>query len=201
MSDSPAEDLRSLCVFCGSSAGEDDRYLQAASDFGTLLADHDIRLVYGGGQVGLMGRLADTVLGEGGEVIGVIPDALVRREIAHRELTDLRIVDSMHERKAEMARLADAFVALPGGLGTLEELCEVLTWAQLGLHGKPCGILDVAGYYEPLVQLLDHMVKEGFVARSHRSMVVVEDDPSTLLERLRAYEPPSLPRWIEEDDT
>ena len=193
--------LRRVCVFCGSSAGEDTRYLDAASEIGTLLADEGIELVYGGSRVGLMGRLAETVLAAGGRVIGVMPRALVNREVAHQDLHELRIVGSMHERKAEMAELADAFVALPGGLGTLEEFMEVLTWGQLGLHRKPCGLLDVGGYYRPLIRFLDHMVREGFLSHGNRGMVVVEPTPEALLDRLRGYEAPAVPRWIAEDET
>lgn len=193
--------MKRVCVFCGSSAGESSRYLEAASDMGRLLAEEDIGLVYGGSRIGVMGRLADSALDAGGTVVGVIPDALIDREVAHRGLTELRVVDSMHERKAVMAGLADAFVALPGGLGTLEEFCEVLTWAQLGLHRKPCGVLDVGEYFQPLVALLDHMVREGFLARIHRAMVQVETTPEALLARLWEYEPPQVPRWIEVDDT
>lgn len=193
--------MKSVCVFCGSSAGEHSRYLEAASEMGRLLAEEGIGLVYGGSRVGVMGRLADATLQAGGRVVGVIPGALVDREVAHQELTELRVVGSMHERKAAMAELADAFVALPGGLGTLEEFCEVLTWAQLGLHRKPCGVLDVGGYFEPLVELLDHMVREGFLARSHRAMVQVESTPVALLDALRSYEAPTVPRWIDADET
>lgn len=191
-------EIQSICVFCGSSAGEDPKYLEAASEMGKLLAEEEIELVYGGSRVGMMGRLADTVLGAGGRVTGVIPRALMDREVAHRELQDLRVVESMHERKAQMEELADAFVALPGGLGTLEELCEVLTWSQLGLHRKPCGILDVGGYYQPLIRFLDHMVREGFLGTSARSMVLVESSSERLLERMRAYQAPPVPRWIDE---
>ena len=193
--------IRRICVFCGSSAGEDPRYLEAASDMGRLMAERDVELVYGGSRVGMMGRLADTVLEEGGRVTGVIPRALVDREVAHRELQDLRIVASMHERKAQMEELADAFVALPGGLGTREEFCEVLTWSQLGLHRKPCGILDVGGYYQPLIRFLDHMVREGFLGTNARSMVLLESSPARLLERMGGYRAPPVPRWIEEGET
>lgn len=193
--------IRRICVFCGSSAGEDSRYLDAAGEMASLLAARDIELVYGGSRLGMMGRLADTMLDEGGRVVGIIPRALVDREVAHRNLTDLRVVASMHERKALMEEMSDAFVALPGGLGTLEELCEILTWGQLGLHGKPCGLLDSGGYYQPLIRFLDHMVQEGFLGRAHRSMVLVERRPDPLLDRMEAYEPPSVPKWIEEDDT
>lgn len=193
--------LRRICVFCGSSAGEDSQYLEAAGEMAALLAARGIELVYGGSRLGMMGRLADTMLEEGGRVVGIIPRALVDREVAHHTLTDLRVVGSMHERKALMEELSDAFVALPGGLGTLEELCEILTWGQLGLHGKPCGVLDAGGYYQPLIRFLDHMVREGFLGRAHRSMLLVERRPEPLLERMDAYEPPSVPKWIDEGDT
>lgn len=193
--------MKWICVFCGSSAGEHPRYLEVASETGALLAEEGIGLVYGGSRVGVMGRLADATLSAGGEVVGVIPRPLVDREVAHHGLTELRVVDSMHERKAAMAELADAFVALPGGLGTLEEFLEVLTWSQLGLHRKPCGVLDVGGYFRPLAALLDHMVREGFLARSHRAMVQMAATPEGLLEALRDYRPPTLPRWIEADET
>lgn len=193
--------MRSVCVFCGSSAGEHPRYVEAATVLGRLLAREGIALVYGGSRMGVMGRLADAALEAGGVVIGVIPGALMNREVAHQGLTDLRIVGSMQARKAEMVQLSDAFVALPGGLGTLESFCEILTWAQLGLHGKPCGILDVGGFYQPFVRFLDHTVREGFVSLSHRRMVVVETDPERLLERFRAYEAPAVPRWIDAGQT
>lgn len=190
-----------ICVFCGSSAGGDERYLEMATATGRLLAAEGIELVYGGGRTGMMGRLADATLEAGGSVIGVMPEALLAREVGHRGLTELRVVGSMHERKATMAELADAFVALPGGLGTLEELCEILTWAQLGLHRKPCGVLDGAGYFRPLVALLDHMVVNGFLPARHRAMLVVAGEPGALLSALRTYEAPRLPRWIEPDET
>lgn len=193
--------VRRICVFCGSSAGEDSQYLDAAGEMASLLAARDIELVYGGSRLGMMGRLADTMLDEGGRVVGIIPRALVNREVAHRDLTDLRVVASMHERKALMEEMSDAFVALPGGLGTMEEFCEILTWGQLGLHGKPCGLLDAGGYYQPLIRFLDHMVQEGFLGRAHRSMVLVERRPEPLLDRMEGYEPPPVPKWIEEDDT
>lgn len=193
--------LRRVCVFCGSSAGEDPRYLDAASEMGRALVERGLHLVYGGSRLGLMGRLADTVMDGGGRVVGVIPEALVEREVAHRGVSELRVVSSMHDRKAAMEELADAFVALPGGLGTLEELCEILTWGQLGLHRKPCGVLDTAAYFRPLAELLDHMVKEGFLASSNRRMLLVERSAEALLEGLEAYVPPSVPRWIDGDDT
>ncbi len=165
-----------------------------------MLAAEGIALVYGGGRVGLMGVLADAVLNAGGAVTGVIPQALADREVAHAGLDDLRVVTSMHERKALMAELSDAFVALPGGLGTLEEIAEMLTWAQLGLHGKPCALLDVDDYYAPLVRFLDHATNESFVRAEHRALLVVERDPVALLKRLRAWIPPELPRWLEKGE-
>lgn len=190
-----------LCVFCGSSAGEDSRYLDSAEELGRTLVREGIGLVYGGSRMGLMGRLAHAVLEEGGRAIGVIPEALVNREVAHGGLTELRVVASMHERKAMMQELSDAFLALPGGLGTVEEFMEVVTWSQLGLHRKPCGVLDVRGYFQPFIEFLDHAVREGFVLSAHRRMVIVEKDIPTLLRQLRSYEPPSVPRWIGAGDT
>lgn len=193
--------MNRLCVFCGSSAGETSRYVEAAGLTGALLAERGLTLVYGGSRVGLMGRLADAALDAGGEVVGVIPRALTAREVAHEGLTELHVVDSMHERKALMAELADGFLALPGGLGTLEEFFEVLTWSQLGLHRKPCGLLDVGGYFEALVRFLDHAVTQGFLAETHRRMIQVDSEPEALLRRLDSYEPPRLPRWIEAEET
>lgn len=187
--------LHSLCVFCGSSGGARPEYAEMAAAFGRLLAQRGIRLVYGGGNVGLMGMLADAVLAAGGEVIGVIPQMLVDRELAHRG-TDLRIVTSMHERKALMAEISDAFVALPGGLGTYEELFEVLTWAQLGIHHKPVGCLNVHGYFEALARLLEHAISEGFLRPEQRQAILFGTDPEELLIRLmqriprRDKEPP-----------
>ncbi|HEY2411292.1 MAG TPA: TIGR00730 family Rossman fold protein [Pirellulaceae bacterium] len=175
--------LTSICVFCGSSAGARPDYATAAAAFGRMLADRSIRLVYGAGNVGLMGVLADAALAAGGSVIGVIPQMLVDRELAHRG-TDLRIVTSMHERKALMAELSEAFVALPGGLGTYEELCEVLTWGQLHIHTKPVACLNVAGYFDPLVRMLDHAVAEGFLFPEQRKLLTMEKDAEKLLQRL-----------------
>src|SRR6478672_1442210 len=175
--------LSSICVFCGSSAGARPEYAEAAAAFGRLLAEQTIRLVYGAGNVGLMGVLADAALAAGGSVIGVIPQMLVDRELAHPG-TDLRIVTSMHERKALMAELADAFVALPGGLGTYEELCEVLTWGQLGIHAKPVACLNIAGYFDPLERMLDHAVEEGFLRPEQRKLLIMEDDAQQMLVRL-----------------
>ncbi len=189
--------MKSVCIFCGSTAGEDPRYLEAAHAMGEAVARKGLRLVYGGARTGMMGRLANAALDAGGEVIGVIPGALMARELAHQDLTDLRVVRSMQQRKEEMADLSDAFVALPGGLGTVEEMLEVLTWNQLGLHRKPCGLLDVLDYFGPLVGFLDHAVKEGFLSRTHRSMIVVESKPEELLDRLESHDLPEVPRWIE----
>lgn len=175
--------LTSICVFCGSSAGVRPDYATAAATFGRLLAERNIRLVYGAGNVGLMGVLADAALAAGGSVIGVIPQMLVDRELAHRG-TDLRIVTSMHERKALMADLAEAFVALPGGLGTYEELCEVLTWGQLHIHTKPVACLNVAKYFDPLTRMLDHAVAEGFLRPEQQKLLIVEADAERVLQRL-----------------
>ena len=193
--------MKRVCVFCGSSAGEDPRYLDGADRFGQILAREAIELVYGGSRVGMMGRLAAATLQAGGKVVGIIPGAVMNRELAHQELTELRVVKSLHERKSEMAELSDGFVALPGGLGTVEAFFELLTWAQLGLHQKPCGILDTGGYFQPLVRFLDHMTQEGFMARPHRDMVLVEEDPEALLKRMGAYAPQATPRWIDPGQT
>jgi len=175
---------RSICVFCGSANGVSDQYVTATRSFAHALVRRDYRVVYGGASVGLMGVLADSVLSEGGEVIGVIPGKLVAREIAHRGLAELHVVETMHERKAVMAELADAFVALPGGLGTLEELFEVWTWNQIGFHAKPCGVLNVGGYYDPLIAFIDHARDEGFVRAAQRTSLRVSDDPDELLDAL-----------------
>lgn len=193
--------MKRICVFCGSSSGESPVYLEAATRVGEILAREGLGLVYGGSRVGLMGRLADAMLEHGGEVIGVIPRALVNREVAHGGLSELRIVGSMHERKAVMAELSDAFIALPGGLGTLEELFEMVTWSQLGLHRKPSGVLDVRGYYQPLIAFLDHAVNEGFLAAPHRRMIMLEKDPEALVARLREYEAPVVPKWLVAGET
>ena len=192
--------MNSVCVFCGSHPGNDPAYAGAAQRLGRTLAERDITLVYGGGHVGLMGVVADAALGAGGEVIGVMPRSLVDREIGHTGLTKLHVVGSMHERKALMSELSDGFVALPGGNGTLEEFFEVLTWAQLGEHAKPCGLLNVAGYYDPLLKVFDQMVYRDFLRREHRELVLVEESPSALLERFRAYEPPRTIKWIDDSE-
>ena len=173
-----------ICVFCGSQAGANDLYRQTATDMGQLLALRGYGLVYGGGHVGLMGVIADAVLASGGEVIGVIPESMVARELAHTGVTRLDIVPGMHERKARMAALADAFIALPGGYGTFEELFEVITWAQIGLHRKPIGLLNVAGYFDALKALVDHAIAEGFIRSEHRRLLTIADAPTTLLDTL-----------------
>ena len=183
--------IRSICVFCGASSGHDPRYAAAATLIGATLAQRGIRLVYGGGRLGLMGAVADAALAAGGEVVGVIPRGLVDRELAHPGLTELVVVETLHERKAEMARLADAFIALPGGLGTLEELAEVLSWAQLDLHTKPIGLLDVGGFFAALGTFLDHAVAEGFVAERNRRMLLRDDDLPALLARFATWEAPT----------
>jgi len=189
--------LKRVCVFCGSSAGADPAFTHAATEVGGVLAQRGLGLVYGGGNVGLMGVLADAALTAGGEVIGVIPQALLAKEVAHSGLSQLRVVASMHERKAMMAELSDGFVALPGGIGTLEELFEVLTWNQLGLHAKPCAILNVAGYYDHLLTFLEHATSERFVRGEHAGMLLVEESPRRIVERLRAYVPPRVDKWLD----
>jgi uncharacterized protein (TIGR00730 family) len=193
--------LKAVCVFCGSSSGNDPAYAEAARTLGITLAERGITLVYGGGHVGLMGVVADAALGAGGGVIGVMPKALVEREIGHTGLTELHIVGSMHERKAMMSELSEGFVALPGGNGTLEEFFEVLTWAQLGEHDKPCGLLNVAGYYDPLLAVFDRMVDRDFLRKEHRKLVLVESDPSALLGRFEGYEPPKTVKWVGPSET
>lgn len=188
--------LRRICVFCGSSAGNRDDYRTATVTLAAELVSRGIDVVYGGACVGLMGLLADEVLARGGEVIGVIPRAMVDREVAHRGVTDLRVVESMHERKAAMAELADAFIALPGGFGTFEEFCEAVTWTQLGLHQKRCGLLNVAGFYDPLLALFDRAVADGFLKPENRAIVVAEADPSVLLDGLSRAPVRSEPKWI-----
>jgi uncharacterized protein (TIGR00730 family) len=193
--------LTTICVFCASSTGADPRYVEAARSFGELLARTERRVVYGGGNTGLMGALAEGVLAGGGEIVGVMPRHLVEREVAHLGLTRLETVASMHERKARLAELADAFVALPGGLGTLEEFTEIWTWGQLGLHRKPYGILNVAGYFTPLLTFLDHAVAQRFVRPEHRAMVHVADEPMALLEAMEHAPPPALPKWLDRATT
>jgi len=188
-------------VFCGSSTGSDPIYAEASRNLGRLLAREGIGLVYGGGSVGLMGEIADAVLSSGGEVTGVIPHALWAREVGHRGLTDLRIVDTMHERKALMADLADAFIALPGGLGTLEEIFEIWTWAQLGLHAKPLGFLDVNGFYAALMEFLERAVRERFLRDPHRAIAIVDADAEALLKKFDTWQPARVEKWITREET
>ena len=185
-----------ICVFCGSSSGARESYAAAAASLARHLVAHVISIVYGGGKVGLMGTLADAALEAGGEIIGVIPRSLVDKEISHPRLSDLRVVSSMHERKARMAELSDGFIALPGGYGTFEEFCEVLTWTQLGMQRKPCGILNVEGYYDQLLALFDHAEKERFLKPVHRRIVLSDSRPESLIKLLLENEPPLVDKWI-----
>jgi len=189
-----------ICVFLGSSLGHQPIYAQAAQRLGTLIAERGIGLVYGGGAVGLMGLLADAASRAGGEVIGVIPEALRAREHDHDGLTHLHVVGTMHERKAMMADLSDGFVALPGGIGTFEELFEVWTWAQLGYHAKPCGLLNVGSFYDGLSGFIDNVVDEGFLKPEHRRMLVVEREPEAMLDKIVGYLAPRTDKWIDRDD-
>ncbi len=192
--------MNTICVYCGSSPGREPAYADAARDLGKLLADRGLSLVYGGAGVGIMGEVADAVLAGGGEAIGIIPEALAVKEVAHDGLTRQHVVKSMHERKALMAELSDGFIALPGGWGTFEEIFEMLTWAQLGFHEKPCGLLNAAGYYDHLHAFLEHAVEEGFVPPVCRSMLMVETNPEALLERFSSYRAPAVRKWITRDE-
>jgi uncharacterized protein (TIGR00730 family) len=190
-----------LCVFLGSSFGRSPIYAETARQFGRLLAERGIGLVYGGGTVGLMGAIADGACAAGGEVIGIIPEALRARERDHTLITELHVVETMHERKAMMSNLSDGFVALPGGIGTFEELFEVWTWNQLGYHSKPCGLLNVNGFYDRMSAFIEHVTEEGFLRAEHRAMLMVEEDPEAMLERMARFLPPPLGRqWITEKD-
>lgn len=191
--------MKRVCVFCGSSAGSRPEYRACAEELGAELTRNNIGLVYGGGNVGLMGALADAVLKTGGDAIGVIPEHLMAHEIGHKNLTKLHIVHSMHERKALMADLSDAFIALPGGFGTFEEFFEVLTWSQLGLHKKPCGIMNVLGYYTPLLAMLDHAVKEEFLKGDNRELVLARDTAKELLKALEEWRPVHVEKWLDRD--
>jgi uncharacterized protein (TIGR00730 family) len=195
----PDGQIRRICVFCGSNQGNDARFAETATAAGRLLAERRIGLVYGGGNIGLMGRVADAALDAGGEVIGVIPHALALKEVAHDGLNELHVVDTMHERKAMMADLSDAFLALPGGLGTLEEIFETVTWAQLGIHTKPCGFLNIAGYYDRLIAFLDHCVQCGMIQPRYRQMILVDEEIGSLLAGMVAYESPAVERWVTRD--
>ena len=191
----------SLCVYCGSRSGDDPRYAEAARALGTALGEGGHRLVYGGGHAGLMGAVADATLAAGGQVLGVIPRRLVARELGHRGIQELRVVDTMHERKQMMADLSDGFIAMPGGFGTFEEFCETLTWAQLGLHNKPCGMLNVNGYYDAMLAMFDHAVREQFVTVRHRQMIMAQAEPSALLDAMAAYQGPPTEKWLMRDET
>lgn len=192
---------RRICVFCGAFPGLKVAYRQAAEELGRLLAKSSIGLVYGGGRVGLMGTLADAVLEAGGEAIGVIPQSLFQRELGHQSIKDLRIVGSMHERKALMEELSDGFIALPGGFGTLEELFEMITWLQLGVHGKPCGLLNIEGYYDTLLQFLDNVSSEGFLTNTDRQLLLADSNPKTLLDLVLSFKPPPTTKWLALEQT
>jgi uncharacterized protein (TIGR00730 family) len=193
--------MRAICVFCGSSHGSRQSYTDAARDTGRRIAEQGYTLVYGGARVGLMGTVADAALDAGGRVIGVLPRALEDKEIGHEGLSELHLVDSMHERKAMMADFSDAFLALPGGVGTLEEIFEVWTWGQLGYHHKPCGFLNIDGYYDHLIAFLDHQVEEGFTRDVMRAMAQIAGTPGDLIGLFENYTPPSAPKWIERSET
>ncbi len=190
-----------LCVFCGSNSGADPSYMESARRMGQLLANRSVTVVYGGGRVGLMGALAEAALEAGGRVIGVIPEALRRREVAHENLTELHVVRTMHERKQLMGDLSDGFVAMPGGFGTFEEFCEVLTWSQLGLHVKPCGLLNVKGYYTGLLALFDHAVAQQLLHPRNRAMVIAEAEPEALLDTMAEYRAPAVEKWLTPETT
>ena len=192
--------MKHICVFCGSNQGAKPAYKATAQALGQALVKRGLGLVYGGSNVGLMGTIADSVLAAGGTTIGVMPQALVNKELAHQGLTELHIVNSMHERKALMADLSDGFIALPGGFGTFEEFCEVLTWAQLGFHQKPCGLLNVDDYYSPLIAMFDHATTEQFVRLPHRSLVLEAHDPDCLLDKLASYKPITIQKWIDRQE-
>ena len=194
-----ARTFQRLCVFCGSSHGSNPAYAEAAKNLGAELARRGIALVYGGGNVGLMGVVADGVLAAGGQVIGVIPEALMAKELGHKGIQDLRVVKTMHERKAMMAELADGFIAMPGGIGTFEEFFEIVTWAQLGFHAKPCALLNVNGFYDPLLRLVDHAIEERFVKASQRQILIVESEINALLHRMEHQHVPIEPKWIRKE--
>lgn len=191
--------IKSVCVFCGSSSGENPEYLAAAETLGKFLAANLMRLVYGGASIGVMGRIADTVLDGGGEVVGIIPE-LLQGEVAYAGLTKLHVTRTMHERKAMMFEMSDAFIAMPGGLGTLEEIFEVLTWAQLGYHAKPCGLLNTAGYYDKMLEFLDHSVREKFVRPENINMLLVDDTPEKLFELFKNYHPVKIKKWLDPEN-
>jgi len=192
--------MKAVCVYCGSSPGRLETYADAARALGQALVARKLGLVYGGASIGLMGLVADTVLQLGGRAVGVIPQALARKEVVHRHLTELHVTQSMHERKTMMADLSDGFIAMPGGIGTFEEIFEIWTWAQLGIHAKPCGLLNVAGYYDALTTFLDHAAAEQFLKPPHRAMLMVEQQPQALLDRFVSYQPPDIRKWLAPDE-
>ncbi|HVE56388.1 MAG TPA: TIGR00730 family Rossman fold protein [Pyrinomonadaceae bacterium] len=192
--------MKNITVFCGSNSGFRTEYAEAARDLARLFVNQNIRLVYGGGNVGLMGIIADEVMSAGGEVVGIIPESLDKKEVGHRAITELRVVGSMHERKALMAELADGFIAMPGGIGTFEEFFEILTWAQLGFHEKPCAVLNIAGYYDGLLALCDTAVGEGFLRPAHRQLILEDSNPEFLLEKMKNFKPFPLEKWIDKED-
>ncbi|MEP6904129.1 MAG: TIGR00730 family Rossman fold protein [Actinomycetota bacterium] len=193
--------MKRICVFCGSNNGANPIYLETAVTVGAFLAANNIELVYGGGRVGLMGKIADTVMANGGKVIGVIPQSLAEKEVAHQGLTELHIVGSMHERKALMAELAEGFIALPGGFGTFEELCEIITWAQLGIHSKPCALLNAGGFYDNLIAMFDFATRENFVRDEHRKLVLIESEIEKLYELMNNFSPPMIEKWLDKEST
>lgn len=192
-------DLKNICVYLGSNAGRTPVYVEQARGLGRELAQRGIGLVYGGSNVGLMGALADAALEAGGRVVGILPERLKAKEVAHLGLTELHIVATMHERKRMMSEMSDGFIALPGGAGTLEEIFETWTWAQLGFHAKPCGLLNIAGYYDKLAAFLDHAAQERFMREEHRAMLMIESSPAALLDRYAAYQPPTVSKWITDE--
>jgi TIGR00730 family protein len=191
--------MKRICVFCGSNNGANPAYLEAAEKVGKFFAENGIELVYGGGRVGLMGRIADTVLAYGGQVIGVIPHDLAVKEVAHQGLTELHVVGSMHERKALMASFAEGFIALPGGFGTFEEFCEIITWAQLGIHQKPCAILNVGGFYDHLIAMFEYAMRENFIRGEHKKLVLVESEIERLFTLMKNYQPPVIEKWLDKE--
>ncbi len=192
--------MRSITVFCGSNSGFRSEYAEAARQLGALFVREGIGLVYGGGKVGLMGIIADQVMNLGGRVTGIIPESLEKKEVGHRDVTELLVVGSMHERKALMAERADGFIAMPGGIGTFEEFFEILTWAQLGFHQKPCAILNISGYYDGLLALCDQAVNEGFLRREHRRLILEDSDPERLLAKMKDFTPSTLEKWLDQAD-
>ncbi|MFZ3084341.1 TIGR00730 family Rossman fold protein [Rhodoferax ferrireducens] len=193
--------MKNICVYCGSNPGRQEAYSSAARALAQSLVDRNLGLVYGGASVGIMGLIADTVLQLGGRAVGVIPEALVRKEVAHKSLTELHVTQSMHKRKTLMAELSDGFIAMPGGIGTLEEIFEIWTWAQLGIHAKPCGLLNAAGYFDALTTFLDHAVAEQFVKPPHRAILIVEQTPEALLDRFASYQAPTVQKWVGKAET